>query len=95
MRRRLHELKITSDVAGQANDIFLAVPQVKLDFENPAVSLAAKHRVIDKVFPAAIRDFLKPLCDNDDVECMGPVLWRPIPVPLRKKGRVLRWFCHM
>ncbi len=71
---KMHELKITSDVAGQANDIFLAVPQVKLDFENPAVSLAAKHRVIDKVFPAAIRDFLKILCDNDDVELWDQIM---------------------
>ncbi len=71
---KMHELKITSDVAGQANDIFLAVPQVKLDFENPAVPLAAKHRVIDKVFPSAIRDLLKILCDNDDVELWDQIM---------------------
>ena len=65
---RMHELKIAPDTASQANDIFLAVPQVRLDFENPSVPLTAKHRVIEKVFPEKIRDFLKVLCDNDDVE---------------------------
>ena len=40
---------------------------MKLDFESPAVSLSAKHNVIEKVFPLQIRDFLKVLCDNGDV----------------------------
>ena len=43
---RMHELKIAPDTVSQANDIFLAVPQVRLDFENPSVPLTAKHRVI-------------------------------------------------
>ena len=71
---RMHELKIAPDTASQANDIFLAVPQVRLDFENPSVPLTAKHRVIEKVFPEKIRDFLKVLCDNDDVELWDQIL---------------------
>ena len=71
---RMHELKIAPDTASQANDIFLAVPQARLDFENPSVSLTAKHRVIEKVFPEKIRDFLKVLCDNDDMELWDQIL---------------------
>lgn len=71
---RMHELKIAPDTASQANDIFLAVPQVRLDFENPSVPLTAKHRVIEKVFPEKIRDFLKVLCDNDDMELWDQIL---------------------
>ncbi len=65
--KRLRELNIPGDIVGQTGDIFKAVPQVKLDFESPAVSLSAKHNVIEKVFPLQIRDFLKVLCDNGDV----------------------------
>ena len=65
--KRLRELNIPGDIVGQTGDIFKAVPQVKLYFESPAVSLSAKHNVIEKVFPLQIRDFLKVLCDNGDV----------------------------
>ena len=65
--KRLRELNIPGDIVGQTGDIFKAVPQVKLDFESPAVALSAKHNVIEKVFPMQIRDFLKVLCDNGDV----------------------------
>ena len=65
--KRLRELNIPGDIVGQTGDIFKAVPQVKLDFESPAVTLSAKHNVIEKVFPLQIRDFLKVLCDNGDV----------------------------
>lgn len=35
--KQMRGLNIASDVVDQANDIFTAVPQVKLDFENPGV----------------------------------------------------------
>ena len=65
--KRLRELNIPGDIVGQTGDGFIGLPQVKLDFESPAVSLSAKHNVIEKVFPLQIRDFLKVLCDNGDV----------------------------
>ena len=72
--KQMRGLNIASDVVDQANDIFTAVPQVKLDFENPGVAVSAKHHVIDKVFPYQIRDFLKVLCDNEDVELWDQIL---------------------
>lgn len=70
----LRELHIEADTVSQADGIFGAVPQVKADFENPAVALSAKHNVIEKVFPARIRDFLKILCDNGDVSMWADIL---------------------
>lgn len=72
--KTLHELNIGNDIVGQADDIFKAVPQVRVDFENPAIAITAKHNVIDKVFPIQIRDFLKVLCDNEDVELWDDIL---------------------
>ena len=71
--RTLRELNIASDIVGQADDIFKAVPQVKMEFEDPSVALHAKHNVIDKIFPVQIRDFLKILCDNGHI-----YLWEDI-----------------
>lgn len=51
--KQMRGLNIASDVVDQANDIFTAVPQVKLDFENPGVAVSAKHHVIDKVISSS------------------------------------------
>ena len=72
--KTLHELNIGNDIVGQADDIFKAVPQVRVDFENPAIAITAKHNVIDKVFPIQIRDFLKVLCDNEAVELWDDIV---------------------
>jgi F-type H+-transporting ATPase subunit alpha len=60
----LRKLNIESSVIAKADDIFQAVPQIKIDFSNPTVDVSVKHNIIDKVFPREIRDFLKLLCDN-------------------------------
>ena len=54
------------DLLQQTTGILEAVPQVRVDFENPAVSIEKKLIVIDRVFPEKIRNFLKLLCDNQD-----------------------------
>jgi F-type H+-transporting ATPase subunit alpha len=70
---RLRKLNIAENIVGQTDDILKAVPQIQADFENPAVALTAKHHVIEKVFPIEIRDYLKLLCDDNDIN-----LWHDI-----------------
>ena len=84
--KRLRELNIPGDIVGQTGDIFKAVPQVKLDFESPAVSLSAKHNVIEKVFPLQIRDFLKVLCDNGDIYLWDDICTAYRELSPEKKG---------
>ena len=64
----LKELQIPSDVVDQTLDIFQTVPVLLEQFRNPAADLAGKHKAIDKIFPARIRDILKLMCDNQDIE---------------------------
>lgn len=33
---------------------------------NPSVNKDAKHRIIEKIFPSTVRNFLKLLCDNQN-----------------------------
>ena len=84
--KRLRELNIPGDIVGQTGDIFKAVPQVKLDFESPAVALSAKHNVIEKVFPLQIRDFLKVLCDNGDIYLWDDICTAYRELSPEKKG---------
>ncbi len=61
------EMGVTREALDQSLDIFQSAPQLLETFSNPAAGLAGKHKVIDKVFPQPIRNFLKLLCDNDDI----------------------------
>lgn len=70
----MRKLNIAENIVGQTEDILKAVPQILIDFENPAVALTAKHNVIDKVFPGEIRDFLKLLCDKGDMNQWGDIV---------------------
>lgn len=58
--------KIGNDILKEVSGIMEAVPQIRMDFEDPTVSLEKKHIIIDRVFPKEIRNFLKLLCDNGD-----------------------------
>lgn len=62
----LKKAETPKEILQQVKDILEAVPQIRLEFEDPTVLLEKKHMVIDRVFPKEIRSFLKILCDNDD-----------------------------
>lgn len=62
----LKKAETPKEILKQVKDILEAVPQIRMDFEDPTVLLEKKHMVIDRVFPKEIRSFLKVLCDNDD-----------------------------
>ena len=69
----LRELKIPADVVDQVLDIFQTVPVLLEQFKNPTADLAGKHRVVDKIFPTEIRDLIKIMCDNQEIELFSEV----------------------
>ena len=81
-------LEIPKSVLEQALGIFQAVPEIMQDFSNPANDLAAKHNVIDRVFPTQIRSFLKLLCDNDAVSLFPEICEAYRNLTPEKKGSV-------
>ena len=72
--KTMRKLGIAENIVFRTEDILKSVPQIQEDFENPAVALEKKHHVIDMVFPSEIRDFLKLLCDNGDMQRWGEIL---------------------
>ena len=86
--KTLRKLNITASTVGHAGDIFQAVPEILADLENPAVELTAKHRVIEKVFPVEIRDFLKLLCDNGNVGLWDEIVKEYKAAIPRKEGEL-------
>ncbi|MBR3645271.1 MAG: F0F1 ATP synthase subunit alpha [Lachnospiraceae bacterium] len=71
--KELQNGNISKDLLQQTNEILEAVPQLRVDFENPAESIEKKHLVIERVFPKEIRNFLKILCDNNDFQLFDEI----------------------
>ncbi len=69
----LYKAEISKESLQQVKGILEAVPQVRIEFEDPTVSLEKKHLVIERVFPKEVRDFLKVLCDNGDFSLFDDV----------------------
>ena len=66
-------LNIPLGVVLHTREILEAVPALRDQLSNPTVSLIKKHDVITKVFAQDIQDFLKVLCDNDDIEKLNDI----------------------
>ena len=71
--QELRNTEISKELLQQVKDILEAVPQVRVDFEDPAVEVSKKHLVIERIFPKEIRNFLKILCDNNDFSLFDEV----------------------
>ena len=69
----LLNLSVSKEIVKQTSEIFMELPQVRIDFSNPVISIEKKHSVIDKVFPKKIRDFLKLLCDNESFDLLDKI----------------------
>ena len=58
----------------QTVELLEALPQVKVDFENPTVELEKKIHLIEMIFPKQIRDFLELLCDHHDFNLFSEIV---------------------
>lgn len=70
----LKKAETPKEILKQVKDILEAVPQIRLEFEDPTVLLEKKHMVIERVFPKEIRSFLKVLCDNSDFKLWDEII---------------------
>ena len=60
----LYDLKIDREAVSQTRQILEEVPQVQKALENPTVSRETKHRLVERIFPKEMQNFLKNLCDH-------------------------------
>ena len=57
----------------KAEEIFAEVPQLKDVLINPTIREEKKFKVIDRVFPEEIRNFLKVACRHHRMELIGDI----------------------
>ena len=66
--KALESLNMPVDVVEEARSLYESEEQLKLVLENPVVNKEQKYAVIDRIFPEKIRNLLKSLCKNSDME---------------------------
>ena len=62
----LYELGVEKDTVDTMMDIFSQTEELPKMLQNPVISKEAKHRIVDGIFPEAVRNFLKVLCDRQE-----------------------------
>lgn len=71
--RVLYELKIPEEAIQKTKEIFSGVPQLYNVLVNPTVREEQKLKVIDKVFPEEIRNFLKVTCKYQRINLLKDI----------------------
>ena len=69
----LYERKVPKEMVADADAPFLELPYPKQPLVSPVVKKSEKNRVIDRVFPAELRNFLKVLCGHQDMDLIEDV----------------------
>ncbi len=70
----LYELSIPEEKVEEAALILRTVPQRKEALCSPVVGKNSRRRIIDRVFPAEIRNFLKVLADHQSMDLAEDIL---------------------
>ena len=66
--------KTSADVA-DAQTTFQNCPQLTDALSNPTIPEAEKFAVIDRIFPASLRTFLKVVCQNGQIDIVRTPCW--------------------
>lgn len=69
----LYELNVPKEAIQKAREIFEEVPQLHDVFVNPTIPAQKKERVIDKVFPQEMRNFLKVACKYERMDLIPEI----------------------
>lgn len=69
----LFALKIPGEYVQETREIFKAVPDLEELFMNPSIPMKKKLKVIDRVFPEQMHNFLKTACRNHRINLMDEI----------------------
>lgn len=72
----LFDLNIPAGAISDSKKLLAENPELAGALSNPAVTCSEKHRIIERLFPDEVKNFLKVLCDNGrmgDIHLVGEV----------------------
>lgn len=70
----LYELGISGEAVRETEEIFRCVPEVKEILENPVVAFEKKERIISRIFPGEIQNFLKVVCRHRKIDKIEEII---------------------
>ena len=70
----LYGLDISKEAVRDTEEIFRSVPEVKEILENPVVSFVQKERIISRIFPGEIQNFLKVVCRHHKIDKIEEII---------------------
>lgn len=70
----MSEAGIRKEDAAKARETIASSKELQQIFTNPVVTKAKKHAVIDRVFPEAVRSFLKVVVDHGKMDMILDIL---------------------
>lgn len=82
----LYELGLPGPVVEAAQGALQAVPQIKQVLTSPVVAGSKKHRIIERIFPKEIQNFLKVLCDHQRAAYIDEVFTAYHEYTCKQKG---------
>lgn len=71
--RVLFDLHISEEAVEKTRGTFALVPQLTSIFMNPTIALKRKMKVIERVFPEEMRNFLKAACKYRRIDLMDEI----------------------
>lgn len=69
----LYSLGISREAIDATREL-VAVRELIEALSSPIVSKQTKHRIVEKIFPASMKNFMKLLCDYNSVEYINEIL---------------------
>lgn len=82
----LYELGISEEAVRDTKEIFKSVPKVKELLENPVVAFSQKERVISRIFPGEMQNFLKVVCRHHKIDKIEEIIEAYKSYSLKKKN---------
>lgn len=70
----LYQLEIPQEIICETSRIFQEAPELIAVFENPVIPKKQKHRVLKKIFPVEIQNFLKVVEEHKKMGMMEEIL---------------------
>ena len=64
----LLELGVTREAVDETKEILSLTQDLPKSLKSPVVSKQDKHKLIDRIFPASLRTFLKVVCQNGQID---------------------------
>lgn len=69
----LYEMGVSRDIVDETKNIFFLTQELQQALLSPLVTSTEKHRLIERIFPKEVQNFLKVLCDYQSIDLLEDI----------------------